>query len=471
MRLLALLTVASVVALSGCGQTTADAPAAAPVAAAPDPASPASSAPARSPAPRSTQSVQSASPDVPRYADNPSSHEEPPRHPVYDDYRPPLSQPQPIAVSWAPPPLLAEAVPPPPSPQAWWVGGYWVWRDGWAWAPGRWEMPPRPQYHWVPPYYVHRHDEVVFVGGFWGAPGVAFVPPAPDLRLSVMVAGAGAIVGRVAIGPEGPFVPPPPGSRWGLIVPAPVGTAPVVMQRAPAIVDTGMRITRNSDNGNDHRVTRDSHNTTIDNHNATIINNIRNVTIVAPASATGNHQPFNAAVPAQPHPIAAQASVQAVLQAPPSASGRRAANPLPTAPARSDHLDTRSAAVAPHPVPPAQGPANAARPEDARPPARSPMVEREEQPARSMAHAQGAAPAAATAIQAVRPSVPAAQADHRRKADDEGTRPHAQQPTHAAHPPSPQPENERAAHESGAKAHAAAEKAREHGQKKDETHS
>ena len=42
---------------------------------------------------------------------------------VYEE--PPLAEPAPIAVGWAPPPMLVEVPPPAPFPYAVWVGGYW----------------------------------------------------------------------------------------------------------------------------------------------------------------------------------------------------------------------------------------------------------------------------------------------------------------------------------------------------------
>ena len=110
---------------------------------------------------------------------------------VYVD--PPIEQPEPIAVQWAPPPMLVEVPPPQPYPDAVWTGGYWAWEGRWYWAAGRWSPPPRPHYVWVQPYYEHRADVVVFVPGFWCAPERHFVPPAPGLRISVAFARA---VGR-----------------------------------------------------------------------------------------------------------------------------------------------------------------------------------------------------------------------------------------------------------------------------------
>jgi hypothetical protein len=211
---------------------------------------------------------------------------QPPPDLIYREYRAPISQPVPVAVPWAPPPMFAESISLQPSPDANWTGGYWVWRDRWVWAPGYWATPPRPHYHWVPPYYEHRQDRVIFVDGFWSPPGVAFVPPARDLVIALAVIGAGIAIGHAPQGPQGSFVPPPPGSRLGLIVPAPIGTAPAVVTRAPAIIAPGMRVTTNVTNVN--RVTN-------------TVNNVTNVTIEAPAATTANHQPVRVSVPTLPH--------------------------------------------------------------------------------------------------------------------------------------------------------------------------
>ena len=211
---------------------------------------------------------------------------------VYVD--PPLEQPEPIAVQWAPPPMLVEVPPPQPYAEAIWTGGYWAWEGRWFWSAGRWAPPPRPRYVWVQPYYEHRADVVVFVPGFWCAPERHFMPPPPGLSISVAIAAPGVRFGRPPMGPQGVFVPPPPGSRHGLIVPAPIGTAPAVVVSAPAVVNVGMRVHGNVENN--------SHNTT---NNVTNITNVTNVTIEAPAGATANGQAFQNSVPARAH-LAAQ---------------------------------------------------------------------------------------------------------------------------------------------------------------------
>ena len=209
---------------------------------------------------------------------------------VYVD--PPLEQPAPIAVQWAPPPMLVEVPPPQPYPDAVWTGGYWAWEGRWFWSAGRWAPPPRPSFVWVQPYYEHRADVVVFVPGFWCAPERHFVPPAPGLSITVALAAPGLrFVGHAPMGPQGVFVPPPPGSRAGIIVPAPLGTPPAVVVSAPAVVNVGMRVRGNVD--------VNSHNTV---NNVT---NVTNVTIEAPAGSTASGQAFQNSVPARAH-LAAQ---------------------------------------------------------------------------------------------------------------------------------------------------------------------
>src|SRR5262249_19163854 len=151
-------------------------------------------------------------------------------------------EPPPIAVAWAPPPMLVEAPPPMPYVGAVWVGGYWVWEGNWVWAAGRWAPPPRPDYVWVHPYYEHRDGTVVFITGYWAAPGLVLVRPAPTMGIRVGIVGPGVIAGPRPVGPVGVFVPAPPGSRIGLIVPAPIGTPPAVVVSAPPVVSVGMRV-------------------------------------------------------------------------------------------------------------------------------------------------------------------------------------------------------------------------------------
>ena len=278
---------------------------------------------------------------------------------VYVD--PPIDQPEPIAVQWAPPPMLVEVPPPQPYDEAIWTGGYWAWEGRWFWSAGRWSPPPRPHYLWVQPYYEHRADVVVFVPGFWCAPERHFVPPAPGLSISVAIAAPGVRFGRPPMGPQGVFVPPPPGSRVGIIVPAPIGTPPAVVVSAPAVVNVGMRVHGNVD--------VNSHNTT---NNVTNITNVTNVTIEAPAGATANGQAFQNSVPARAHlaaslaPAGRPAAPQpASQQAIPSYQSGRAPMQLPAGqPLRNDRGNGATGGARPGMPPtagqqPGQAPANA----------------------------------------------------------------------------------------------------------------
>ena len=224
----------------------------------------------------------------------------PPPPPVVSVYvEPPIDEPPPIAVGWAPPAMLVEYPPPTPFPDAVWVGGYWVWQGNWVWAHGHWVAPPRPSYAWVHPYYEHRDGVVIFIAGHWSPPGVAFVPPPPGLHLTVELAAPGVVAGVRPIGPNGCFVPPPPGSRPGFIVPAPIGTAPAVVTGAPPVVAVGMHITANTTLNN--RTTNVT--------NITNVTNVTNVTIVAPPGATAGGKAFNSQVPSRANLAAAQPSV------------------------------------------------------------------------------------------------------------------------------------------------------------------
>jgi hypothetical protein len=190
--------------------------------------------------------------------------------------------------------MLVDVPPTQPSDNQVWTGGYWVWEGNWVWAYGNWAPPPRPGYQWNNPYYDHRGNSVVFVNGFWAAPGVTFVAPSPNAEIAIGIVGIGIVAGMRPNGPEGVFIPPPPGSYNGLIVPAPIGTSPAVVIGAAPIIRTGMRVTINNQNSVS---------------NVTNVTNITNVTVIAPASAMANGKAVNVSVPAQPHLAAAQSPV------------------------------------------------------------------------------------------------------------------------------------------------------------------
>ena len=244
-----------------------------------------------------------------------------------------LVQPEPIAVSWAPPAMLVEMPPLAPFPLAVWTGGYWDWHDRWIWSAGRWMAPPQFGYGWVQPYYEHRDNAVLFISGYWSAPGLRFVPPPPGISIALAAVAVGVAAGPAPIGPQGVFVPPPPGSRPGLIVPAPIGTPPAVVTSAPPVTNIGMRI-RNTTIDNNSNVTNNVSSTT----NITNIVNTRNFTVTAPAAATASGKPFETAVPAAAHLAAALPPVMR-LEAPTPVSTKlvaafvagRAPVPLPAA--------------------------------------------------------------------------------------------------------------------------------------------
>jgi hypothetical protein len=78
--------------------------------------------------------------------------------------------PQPVeryVVSEAPPPQVVETIVPSPGPTYVWVGGRWVWRDRWVWAPGYWAPRPWNRAVWVEGHWAHRHHEWVWVNGHW----------------------------------------------------------------------------------------------------------------------------------------------------------------------------------------------------------------------------------------------------------------------------------------------------------------
>lgn len=113
----------------------------------------------------------------------------------------PLEQPEPVAIGWAPPPMLVEDIPPPPTPDGVWTGGYWTWQGDWVWSAGRWLVPRRPQYVWVQPYYEHRDERVIFVPGYWSRPDVEFVAPAYDRPVRWAYVSTNVVIGPPPSGP------------------------------------------------------------------------------------------------------------------------------------------------------------------------------------------------------------------------------------------------------------------------------
>ncbi len=179
---------------------------------------------------------------VPEFGDGAYDYAPPPMPVVSVYLQPALVEPPPIAIPWAPPPMLVEVPPPMPFFGAVWTGGYWAWQGQWVWAAGQWMAPPMAGYLWTQPYYENRNGMVIFIPGFWRGPGVMFMRPPLVAVVPVVRIAPGVIVGPRPIGPNGCFVPAPPGSRLGLIVSAPIGTAPAVVVGAPPVIRAGMRV-------------------------------------------------------------------------------------------------------------------------------------------------------------------------------------------------------------------------------------
>jgi hypothetical protein len=156
---------------------------------------------------------------------------------------PPMEQPAPVAIPYAPPPMVWDPPPPRPWVEAVWVGGHWSWWNGeWVWARGHWARPPNAGWVYTEPYYEYRGDAVVFVAGFWRPTYRVFVPPPATVYIPIVQVRI-VHVGYVRpVGPHGVFIPAPPGSQPGVIVPCPVGTPPAVVLSAPPVVRPGMMI-------------------------------------------------------------------------------------------------------------------------------------------------------------------------------------------------------------------------------------
>jgi hypothetical protein len=274
-----------------------------------------------------SQSTQQAQPgDQQPYAPMPAyPTEEPPKAvSVYIDF--PTEQPDPVEVDWAPPPMLVDTPPEEPSDDDVWVGGFWVWEGSWVWAHGRWSRPPHHGYRWHNPYYEHRGDAVVFINGFWSPTNYVFVPPPPEIRIPRAEIALGVNAGRRPEGPPGVFVPPPPGSRYGLIVPAPLGTPPAAIVGAPPMDRPGMHIIANG----------------------SIATNA-NVSIVAPANSTTDGRAFSITAPTLPHLAAGQhplvnITAPAPIISQPIASYRPGNAPPVLPPPQSVHAGTTSVA-------------------------------------------------------------------------------------------------------------------------------
>ena len=82
-----------------------------------------------------------------------------------------VADPEEIVATTEPPEPIYEERLDVPGPGYFWVGGSWGWTGAdWAWAPGRWLLAPEGRVY-IEPYYERVGPNVVYVRGYWGAPG------------------------------------------------------------------------------------------------------------------------------------------------------------------------------------------------------------------------------------------------------------------------------------------------------------
>ena len=68
----------------------------------------------------------------------------------------------------SPPPAQYEVITESPGVDFVWIGGYWVWRGGWVWAPGRWgRCPHGPGYGWRGGAWVSSGGRYSWRAGGW----------------------------------------------------------------------------------------------------------------------------------------------------------------------------------------------------------------------------------------------------------------------------------------------------------------
>jgi hypothetical protein len=68
----------------------------------------------------------------------------------------------------APPPNKTEYLPTQPAPDAFWIGGHYVWgSSGWTWVDGHYERPPYPGANYTRGYYAKNSYGYRWVGGYW----------------------------------------------------------------------------------------------------------------------------------------------------------------------------------------------------------------------------------------------------------------------------------------------------------------
>jgi hypothetical protein len=76
--------------------------------------------------------------------------------------------PRTVIVEQAPPAAQVEVVPLAPSPEYYWVPGYWSWRGGaWVWVGGCWVHRPVPSAVWVGGHWARHGRGYIWIGGRW----------------------------------------------------------------------------------------------------------------------------------------------------------------------------------------------------------------------------------------------------------------------------------------------------------------
>ena len=66
-----------------------------------------------------------------------------------------------------PPPPRQEVIVRAPSPRHVWIPGRWVWRNGWDWQPGHWDLRPQPYARWQAGRWESRSRGWVWIEGGW----------------------------------------------------------------------------------------------------------------------------------------------------------------------------------------------------------------------------------------------------------------------------------------------------------------
>lgn len=81
--------------------------------------------------------------------------------------RPSVVEEDVVYVRERPPPPRPEQVVRAPSPRHVWIPGRWVWRNGWDWQPGHWELRPQARASWQAGHWESRPRGWVWIEGGW----------------------------------------------------------------------------------------------------------------------------------------------------------------------------------------------------------------------------------------------------------------------------------------------------------------